>query len=110
MKLSSEEFLASFKAKRSQGKMKPSASHFSCIAMFQLADYIQEVGAFMLKTLASASSQLHVHVAVPPSELSAGAVWWWTLKQRAFEAVVPQKAFGPNVQQWCIVSHVFPHT
>ena len=72
--------------------------------MFELSDYIQEVGDFKLVTPASASSQL------PPSELSEDAVWWWTLKKRVFEAVVPQNPFGTNEQQWRIVSQVFPRT
>ena len=98
--------MTSFKAKRrGGGKVNPNASHFN-IGMLQLADTVLEVGGFKLVTPVRLSSYC---LLLP--ELNEDGVWWWSLKKKVFEAVVPPNPFGEtNEELWCPVSQVFPHT
>ena len=87
------------------GKVNPNASHFN-IGMLQLADTILEVGDFKLVTPVRPPSYC---LLLP--ELNKDAVWWWSLKKKVFEAVVPPNPFGEtNKELWRLVSQVFPHT
>ena len=44
---------------------------------------------------------------IPRSKLSEELSWWWGLKKRVFEAVVPDRAFGTE-DKWRVVSQNVP--
>ena len=96
MTRSTEQYIATFKPKMKDGKFNASASHFHFIVMHGLYEWIEQIGEFELLTPATSSY-------IPRSQLSEELGWWWGLKKRVFEAVVPDRAFGTE-DRWRVVS------